>query len=70
MTAIKNELMNSLTSFKKEMSTKSKKHQVDSRTEMDKLIEETKSNRDKLQKLAIQFDKELSDRDKQHNSLK
>ncbi len=52
------------------MSTKSKKHQVDSRTELDKLIEESKSNRDKLQKLAIQFDKELSDRDKQVSSMK
>ena len=52
------------------MSAKSKKHQADTRTELDKLLEETKSNRDKLQKLAVQFDKELADRDRQHSALK
>ena len=37
---------------------------------MDKLLEDSKSNRDKIQKLAVQFDKELADRDKQHTALR
>jgi hypothetical protein len=52
------------------MSAKSKKHQGDSRAELDKLGEETRSTKDKLQKLAVQFDKELADRDRQHGVLR
>jgi hypothetical protein len=37
---------------------------------MDKILEDTKANREKLQKLAVQFDKELADRDKQITSLR
>lgn len=56
--------------MKKDLSTKSKKHQSDQRVELDKLLEDSKSNRDKIQKLAVQFDKELADRDKQHTTLR
>ena len=47
-----------------EYRSQQKKHQGDSRAELDKLGEETRSTKDKLQKLAVQFDKELSERDK------
>lgn len=61
---MKNEFINQLTTIKKDMSTKSKKKEQESRSEVEKLIEDTKANRDKIQKLAVQFDKELADRDK------
>ena len=34
------------------------------------MLEEIKSNKDKLQKLAVQFDKELADRDKQMAAMR
>ena len=70
VTSIRSELVSSLQSLKKDLSAKSKKHQQDSRVELDKLLEESKANRDKIQKLAVQFDKELADRDKQQGQLR
>lgn len=67
---MKNEFINQLTTIKKDMSTKSKKKEQESRSEVEKLIEDTKANRDKIQKLAVQFDKELADRDKQISGLR
>ena len=52
------------------MSAKSKKHHSDQRLELDKILEDAKSNKDKIQKLAVQFDKELADRDRQHTALR
>ena len=46
------------------MSTKTKKKEQESKFEVEKILEETKANREKIQKLAVQFDKELADRDK------
>jgi vacuolar-type H+-ATPase subunit B/Vma2 len=70
VTSIRNELVSSLQTLKKDLSVKSKKHHSDHRLELDKLLEDSKSNRDKIQKLAVQFDKELADRDKQHTTLR
>jgi len=42
-----------------------KKKIQDAKFESEKILEEVKANRDKIQKLAVQFDKELADRDKQ-----
>jgi hypothetical protein len=56
--------------MKKDLSTKSKKREQDSKFESEKILEETKANRDKIQKLAVQFDKELADRDKQINGMR
>ena len=67
---MKNEFISQLTTFKKDVSAKSKKRDQESRSELDKLLEETKANREKIQKLAVQFDKELADRDKQITSLR
>jgi len=67
---MKNEFISQLTTLKKDVSTKSKKKDQESRSELDKLLEETKANREKIQKLAVQFDKELADRDKQITSLR
>ena len=67
---MKNEFISQLTTLKKDVSAKSKKRDQDSRSELDKLLDETKANREKLQKLAVQFDKELADRDKQITSLR
>lgn len=67
---MKNEFISQLTTLKKDVSAKSKKRDQDSRSELDKLLDETKANREKIQKLAVQFDKELADRDKQITSLR
>jgi hypothetical protein len=56
--------------LKKDLSAKSKKHHSDLRLELDKFLDDTKSNRDKLSKLAVQFDKERADRDRQHTALR
>ena len=67
---MKNEFINQLSTLKKDLGTKSKKKEQESRSEVDKLLEDTKANRDKIQKLAVQFDKELADRDKQISGLR
>ena len=53
MQAIRNELVNSMQTLKKDLSAKAKKAQVEARHEMDKLLEESKASRDKIQKLAV-----------------
>ena len=70
MTSIRNELVSSLQTLKKDLSAKTKKHHSDQRLELDKILEDAKSNKDKIQKLAVQFDKELADRDRQHTALR
>jgi hypothetical protein len=70
VTSIRNELVSSLQTLKKDLSAKSKKNHSDQRLELDKILEDAKSNRDKIQKLAVQFDKELADRDRQHTALR
>jgi cell division septum initiation protein DivIVA len=67
---MKNEFINQLSTLKKDLGTKSKKKEQESRSEVDKLLDDTKANRDKIQKLAVQFDKELADRDKQISGLR
>jgi hypothetical protein len=67
---MKNEFISQLTTLKKEVSTKTKKKEQESKSEVEKILEETKANREKIQKLAVQFDKELADRDKQITSLR
>ncbi len=67
---MKNEFINQLTTLKKDLGTKTKKKEQESRSEVEKLTEDTKANRDKIQKLAVQFDKELADRDKQISGLR
>jgi hypothetical protein len=67
---MKNEFISQLTTLKKDMSTKTKKKEQESKFEVEKILEETKANREKIQKLAVQFDKELADRDKQITSLR
>jgi hypothetical protein len=61
---MKNEFISQLTTLKKDVSTKTKKKEQESKFEVEKILEETKANREKIQKLAVQFDKELADRDK------
>ena len=48
VTAIRNELVSSVSSLKKELSGKAKKNQSEQRLELDKLHEEQKANRDKI----------------------
>ena len=48
VTAIRNELVNAVSSLKKELSGKAKKNQSEQRLELDKLHEEQKANRDKI----------------------
>jgi hypothetical protein len=48
VTAIRNELVNSVSSLKKDLSGKAKKSQTEQRLELDKLHEEQKANRDKI----------------------
>jgi hypothetical protein len=67
---MKNEFISQLTTLKKDVSTKTKKKEQESKSEVEKILEETKANREKIQKLAVQFDKELADRDKQITSLR
>jgi hypothetical protein len=67
---MKNEFISQLTALKKDVSTKTKKKEQESKFEVEKILEETKANREKIQKLAVQFDKELADRDKQITSLR
>lgn len=67
---MKNEFISQLSTLKKDVSTKTKKKEQESKSEVEKILEETKANREKIQKLAVQFDKELADRDKQITSLR
>jgi hypothetical protein len=67
---LKNEFITQLTNAKKDLSGKSKKREEQSRGDLECLAEDMKAVRDKLQKLAVQFDKELADRDKQINGLR
>ena len=53
---------------KKEQDLKKKVQEQQFETE--KMIEELKANREKIQKLAVQFDKELAERDKQLSGLR
>jgi hypothetical protein len=53
VTSIRTELVSSLQTLKKDLSAKSKKHHSDLRLELDKFSDDTKSNREKIQKLAV-----------------
>jgi hypothetical protein len=71
VSSLRNELVGQVASMKRDLGAKSKKKEDEARkkvlegqTELEKVAEEVKANRDKIQKLAVQFDKELADRDK------
>lgn len=77
VSTLRTEIVTQLAQIKKDFTTKSKKKEDESKKkaqetqiETEKMIEEIKSNKDKIQKLAVQFDKELADRDKQSNSMR
>lgn len=69
---LRNEVLSQLATIKKDAQSKIKKKEEDAKKKKqevdfatDKVFEEIKIIKDKMQKLATQFDKELSERDKQ-----
>lgn len=73
---LRNEVLTQLGSIKKDVTSKTKKKDEDIKKKKqevefatEKVFEEIKILKDKMQKLATQFDKELSERDKQIKSF-